>query len=1248
MFKKGNNIFSLLVIVLSIFMTSSVNVVNAAEDIGVGSDTSSQLASNQASDETKSTTSDSSNPTTSNSNSEESTKNWGDQFITQVQLQDADGKPMSDYDINKRDMHADWQFSTDNNVIHAGDTITVSVPGQFALNAAKSAPVYSMDGTAVVLGESSLDVANRTVTVTFNSTAAQRSQTGPVIGSFWLQNVGWDSNVVISHEETTLDWTTQGTAVNNPNSTSTVEIGEALPSTTELLNKYGGFLGTNDNEIQWTVRINYAGKTISNAVYEDILGSNQTLLQDDAHPITIVSGIADHTTGKINPDSPNLLAGKTITKTADGFSIDLGTITHSALLTYYTKITDIGPDGKHLSSSYGNTGKLLSNKTVIDNYPSNIHSTVLGSEAKYSDVTSIVGRKTWDVPDGSTAQLPDSIVVNLIKNGDTKNPFRSQTINKENNNWNYEFNNLPSYDNEHNLNSYSVFESPIAGYTTKYNTVYQNDTFFYDIINIADSLMTNVTVKKIWHDGDNEYNKRPDKINVGIFADGNNKQQKLSNDQSNYVDLTAKDSWSHTWTGFTNPSDIWYISESNTPVGYIKSDTTSDTTGRNDTIVNTLATNLTVKKSWDDNDNQDHTRPSSVKIQLYANGTAQGDPVELDSSTDWTYKFENLKLFDDNDKEITYTVKEVDTPSGYITSQPTYTTNDPTNVTSTITNKLTSSETDKRSFTVNKVWKDTDTSTRPNSITLHLLANNAVTGDPVTIKPDKDGNWPAYTWNNLAKNDSNGQPITYSVQEDKVDNYDANVDVLDNDASAQLTNTYIENNPQPETTSFTVNKKWVGDNAKQPDSVSVQLYANDTKQGEPVTLNADNHWSNKWSDLATKDSKGNSIKYSVQEVSVPTGYTASIVENTTNATITNIYQAPKDDKTDLNVTKVWSDNDNQDGSRPKSIQLQLLADGKKSGEPVTVTAKDNWSHDFTNLTKGPKYTVQEILVPKYSTAMKQTDATHVTITNTHTPKTPATPNDDKTNLKVTKIWSDSNNQDKLRPSQVTVHLLANGKALGDPVILNSANDWSHIWNNLEKDKTYTVSEDKVSGYSSNIDSIDTNNIQITNTHTPTTISHKRHLTVTKVWQDNNDQDKLRPSEITVHLIANGQVIGQPISLNANNNWSYTWNDLDKETDYSVREDSVSGYTSSQNTIGNYITITNTENPNIPDNPDNPGTNTGFNPGNPVVPSGSYEKIPSTNNRLPQTGSSKTNVFYTILGILVLSIFTMFIIKKKLV
>ncbi|WP_339327021.1 Cna B-type domain-containing protein, partial [Ligilactobacillus salivarius] len=54
--------------------------------------------------------------------------------------------------------------------------------------------------------------------------------------------------------------------------------------------------------------------------------------------------------------------------------------------------------------------------------------------------------------------------------------------------------------------------------------------------------------------------------------------------------------------------------------------------------------------------------------------------------------------------------------------------------------------------------------------------------------------------------------------------------------------------------------------------------------------------------------------------------------------------------------------------------------------------------------------------------------------------------------------------------------------------------------------TYTVTENADAGYTSTVDGYN-----VTNNHTPATVK----VSGTKTWNDNNNQDGIRPSSITV-------------------------------------------------------------------------------------------------------------------------------------
>ena len=83
-------------------------------------------------------------------------------------------------------------------------------------------------------------------------------------------------------------------------------------------------------------------------------------------------------------------------------------------------------------------------------------------------------------------------------------------------------------------------------------------------------------------------------------------------------------------------------------------------------------------------------------------------------------------------------------------------------------------------------------------------------------------------------------------------------------------------------------------------------------------------------------------------------------------------------------------------------------------------------------------------------------------------------------LEVVKKWKDSCHVSQ-RPKSVTVTLLCDGEAWGDPVELNTDNDWRYTWHDLDVNHTWTVTEEKVKGYADPEITREGNTFLVTNT-----------------------------------------------------------------------------------------------------------------------------------------------------------------------
>ena len=87
-------------------------------------------------------------------------------------------------------------------------------------------------------------------------------------------------------------------------------------------------------------------------------------------------------------------------------------------------------------------------------------------------------------------------------------------------------------------------------------------------------------------------------------------------------------------------------------------------------------------------------------------------------------------------------------------------------------------------------------------------------------------------------------------------------------------------------------------------------------------------------------------------------------------------------------------------------------------------------------------------------------------------------------VKGTAVWSDAENQDKVRPSKITVRLLVDGKPIKEEVV-SEENGWQYDFSDLPKYKdgkeiVYSVAADPVDGYK-----LEINGTQLTFSRIPT-------------------------------------------------------------------------------------------------------------------------------------------------------------------
>ena len=309
--------------------------------------------------------------------------------------------------------------------------------------------------------------------------------------------------------------------------------------------------------------------------------------------------------------------------------------------------------------------------------------------------------------------------------------------------------------------------------------------------------------------------------------------------------------------------------------------------------------------------------------------------------------------------------------------------------------------------------------------------------------------------------------------------------------------------------------------------------------------------------------------YYLKEIKAPTGYLLPTEagndiedkgkDNFYKALVTadgiQLFISNKKVEVSITGTKTWDDAGNQDGKRPEKITVILnkTVNGHTSKVAEKEVTKDNWSYAFNGLPKYENgneitYSIEEVEVAGYTKEIQGYN-----LTNRYTPET--------VNVTGTKTWEDAGNQDGKRPTEITIHLLKNGRQIATKKV-TEADSWKWNFDNLDKyengkEITYTVVEEKVKGYTSTVKGFD-----ITNSYTPS----KTSIQVTKAWDDANDQDGVRPSSVTIKLLADGKDTGKKIVLAKDNNWTGNFTNLDEYKDgkkvvYSVSEETVgNGYT----------------------------------------------------------------------------------------
>lgn len=685
--------------------------------------------------------------------------------------------------------------------------------------------------------------------------------------------------------------------------------------------------------------------------------------------------------------------------------------------------------------------------------------------------------------------------------------------------------------------------------------------------------------------------------------------------------------------------------------------TDKDGTGQVQALDAPKTTNLTVKKVWDDNDDQDGKR-RTVTFDLYrklageANYTKMDDQsrdINVNAGDSAAYWFDLPVVVEG--KQAEYTAKEVTTINGY-TKQCT----DPVSAVDGSGMVMTCTNTHAPETTrlgVNKKWNDVDNQdrSRPPFITVHLVKNGVKTNQSATLNADNDwSNANAFT--NLPVYE-NGMKITYGVQEDVPSGYTVTTDGVDKNHNITLTNTHHPNNKE-----VWFSKQSLGGQ----ELAGAKMRLTGTLKDTTKTFNAKT-WNSGSSQQSFALEPG---EYTLKETEAPAGYTkadgivfrvdtgtdgelqvqirqsdgryvaaddslitmvdayqphrVAIAKNSLTDGITNIAGATMsvtgrtlDGKSVNSIT--WTTKqgqsqqlDLQPGTYTLSetnppagytkadditfsvdINGKITVDGRTQTDgTLTMVDKPDTNGIFFsktavgggaelagakfNLTgstfegktidpitwtsggtpkrfmlKDGVYTLTETKAPTGYEAVKPLTFTvregQVYIDGVLQSDRTIRVEDRiaTTMVRVRKVWSDSNYPK--RPTAVTFHLLRNAKELTDKqytVEVNDSSSWTHTWTDLPRyDENgerynYTVDEEITQGLKDGSYRVsitkrpyqDGAEYTVLNVREQDAISAK----VTKTWNDNSDNDGKRPHKLTFHVWGTSKQPKDPTDL----------------------------------------------------------------------------------------------------------------------
>lgn len=552
------------------------------------------------------------------------------------------------------DLRVEMEFELPNNQVFGGDITVIKIPNE--LRFVQLAGFEVLDGTGNLIANATIQGADRTVTLIYTDYVEQKSDIKGKL-NFTLRV---DASTAVNNETVEIVFDIFGVTIPG------IEVNYQFKgdSPNELFSKYAYFADEEGTEIFSNLRINPSAKSYNDVTVYDELKTD---------------GI------NYKPGSFRILKG--IWYLNDSGIYQLGN--REDVTNQYT--IELNENNTSFSVRFG---ELAPNdqfriEYIVETHHESINGEKYTNYAKMVDTETIVRENTVNTIYEGAGGLAEgyNFAIEVMKYDQDQNRLSGAEFKLVRDANGVEVKAVT--DSEGRIvfegllrDDYTLIETKAPdGYIIVQNEykiskdqLIPKGVYIIEVINYQDKMFT-LSGTKTWVDNQNQDGIRPESIELKLFANG------VELENTSPIWIKEGDVWTYTYLNLPEYKDgvaITYTVEEAPVNGYI---TTIEGLAITNTHVPSTIT-LEGTKTWVDNNDKNRLRPSSIVLNLYANGV-EVENIEADWVTKegniWKFKFTDLPQFD-NGTEIKYTIVE-DFVEFYT---PTY---DGLSITNTIENK---------------------------------------------------------------------------------------------------------------------------------------------------------------------------------------------------------------------------------------------------------------------------------------------------------------------------------------------------------------------------------------------------------------------------------------------------------------------------------------------------------------------------------------------------------------------------------